>query len=417
MKRLLSVLLVLVLVAYAAFKAVVWWHADRTLTEVRRGLADYGALERGQLGSGVAGELTLRGVRFQPFRLVSPVDADFVRFRTRSPLELINGLRDTTALPPWWELELNGLSLELEATLLRNWATADDQAPRPLFAPVCGPDVRQYLGAGDLMRMGIETLAGEALVYQRGRELGLELTTAGTGSVEVSWPGTRLGLVAGRPELWVQGQRMQVTLRDSGLMRKITAYCSRESGLGAGAWADLVTANLEAALLARGFEPSSQVRALYRQWLTEGGEISVELRPAAALLGIPVREPGADEAMAAELTLTYNNARVPDLYLTRSPPRSPPVPEQAMQPVVAGDAATAVAEWRDADTDTARRWLGRLVRVTLGSGRVVEGRLDAVDNDRLEVARMLDGGEVSYPMALRAVERFQVWHRGTSVTQ
>lgn len=417
MKRLLSVVLVLALVAYVGFKAAVWWYADRTLTEVRRGLADYGALERGQLGSGMAGELTLRGVRFQPFHLVRPVDAEFVRFRARSPLELVNGLRDTSSLPSWWELEFTGLALTLDSTLLRNWATDNGQAQPALFAPVCGPDMRQYLGAGDLMRMGIERLAGEALVYQRGPDLGVELATEGAGSIEVNWPGTRVGLVAGRPELWVRGERLHMTLRDSGLMRKITAYCARESGLEPSAWADMVTANLEAALVARGYEPSTQVRALYRQWLTEGGEISVELSPGEPLLGIPVREAGTAEADADELTLTYNNARVPDLYLTRSPPRVQAAPEQAMQPVVPGDTETAIAEWRDADADTAQRWLGRLVRVTLSSGREVEGRLDRVDDDRLEVARMLDGGEVTYPMTLRAIERLQIWHRGDSVTQ
>ena len=71
-----------------------------------------------------------------------------------------------------------------------------------------------------------------------------------------------------------------------------------------------------------------------------------------------------------------------------------------------------VAGWQPVALEGAERWLDYTVRVTLSNGRTVEGRLTRVDEKQVEVARPVDGGEVAYPMAIRAVDRLEVWRRG-----
>ena len=72
------------------------------------------------------------------------------------------------------------------------------------------------------------------------------------------------------------------------------------------------------------------------------------------------------------------------------------------------------AGWRSADKETAEALIGQTVRVTLENGNVVEGRLTGVDEKRLEVVRLVDGGEVAYPMAIRLIATFEVWQRGSA---
>jgi len=43
---------------------------------------------------------------------------------------------------------------------------------------------------------------------------------------------------------------------------------------------------------------------------------------------------------------------------------------------------------------------------------VVQGRLEGIDDERMEVVRLVDGGEVTYPIAIRLIEIFEVWRRG-----
>jgi hypothetical protein len=51
MKRLLSFLVITGIVAFAGFKAGVWWLTDQRLAEARTVLSESGVLERGRISS------------------------------------------------------------------------------------------------------------------------------------------------------------------------------------------------------------------------------------------------------------------------------------------------------------------------------------------------------------------------------
>ncbi|MDL0431077.1 acetylornithine deacetylase [Marinobacter sp. TBZ242] len=414
MKRLLTFLVVLTLIGYVFFKGAVWWLADQRLSEARKAVEDAGVIDRGEIRSGIEGRLVLGDGSYQDFRLTRPVEFDRLIFNAGSPVALLVALLDPADLPAHWSLQAENLRLTLDTNMFRNWVTAaGDRAPA-LFAPVCGPDHRQHLGSGDLLRIGISGVSGEGLVLQRSDGLYGELTTANAGSVEVDWPGARLnpldlaGLAGSTQSI------MTVTLRDGGLMRRISAYCSREAGVETGEWTSIVMDSFSDGLRARGFEASGQLLALYRQWLTEGGELTLELDPSAPLWGVPVREDG--EAGGASLNVRYNRSAVPDVYLARVEPQVPEQPEAMLEPVVPGengDSSTVmVAGWNTVDKEDAESWAGQTVRVTLENGNVVEGRLVSVGDSRMEVARLLDGGEVAYPIAIRLIATFEVWRHG-----
>ncbi|WP_328189566.1 acetylornithine deacetylase [Marinobacter sp. OP 3.4] len=427
MKKLLSLIVILALVAWGSYKGAVWWLADQTLNELRRSLSDHGALERGDISSAVGGDLVFIGTRFQSFQLTQPLDIQRLTYRAGSPLALLASLYGQHDLPRSWRLDVAGWRLPLDAAMLRNWVTdTDEQAPRPLFVPVCGPDARQQLGSGDLIRMGITELAGDAQLRQTSGGVRLELFTRESGSLEISWDNARLRLDNDGVNLNPGPENVEVILRDGGLMRRVTAYCARETGMSESAWADRVMDAFSEGLASRGLEASPQLLALYRQWLTEGGELALTLEPSSGWQGLPVRETGtgegsdeddAEEAGTttddASMTVTYNGSAVPDVYLSPVTPVTPEVPEQAMEPVVDPDLTEVVAGWQQVILDEAEPWLGYTVRVTLSNGRTVEGRLTRVDEDEVEVARPVDGGEVAYPMVRRLVERLEVWRRGS----
>ncbi|WP_273205334.1 acetylornithine deacetylase [Marinobacter subterrani] len=413
MKRLLTTLVVLVLVALATFKAGVWWLADQRLADARQALEEYGVLHRGNISSGVEGRLVLNGASWQDFELTQPLNIARAEFDAGSPIGLLTSLANPASLPARWTLRLEGLSLTLDPTMLRNWVTAEganSEGEQALFLLSCAPDPRQQLGSGDLIRMGITALAGEAFLRQTPEGLHAELNTINTGSLELDWPAARVRFQDSETLVSGGSEPLQLTLRDAGLMRRITAYCAREAGVETGEWARRSLDALVVGLRARGLEPSDQLKALYRQWLLEGGELTVSLQPEQPLFGIPVTADGA-EPVDPGWSVAYNGARVPDVYLSKAKPVIPERPDIAVEPVVPREIPN-VEGWHQADLADAGQWIDHKVRVTLSNDNVVEGRLVSVSEKELEVARLVAGGEVAYPMLIRAITNFEVWRRG-----
>ncbi|MGB2114830.1 MAG: acetylornithine deacetylase [Marinobacter adhaerens] len=413
MKRLLATLVILVLVGFAAFKAGVWWLADQRMAEARQALEPHGVLHRGSISSGVEGRLVLNDASWQDFELTQPLDMARVELDTGSPVSLLSVLFDPAGMPEQWTLRLDGLGLTLDPTMLRNWVTAEganSEGDPALFALSCAPDPRQQLGSGDLIRMGITALAGDGFVRQTPGNLHAELNTVSTGSLELDWRDARIRIQDA--ELTVSGgaEPMTLTLRDGGLMRRIAAYCAREAGIETGEWAGRAVQALSAGLEARGLAASDQLKALYRQWLLEGGELTVDVQPAQPLLGVPVRT-AENEGAGVSWPVRYNGAGVPDVYLAEAEPVVQETPEVAVEPVVPRE-DPETETWYPASLETAEQWVDRQVRVTLSNENVVEGRLVSVSERELEVARVIAGGEVAYPMLIRAITNFEVWRRG-----
>ncbi len=408
MRKSVSTLLLLVLLAYAAFKGTVWWFADQGLEQARQVQAADGVLKRGTIGSSVAGLLVLSNPSYQPFQLTQAFKAERLTFKTEGPVALLGALVNPGKLPDAWQLEIEGVSLRLDATMFRNWVTATDSESPNLFAPVCGPDHRQRLGSGDLVRIGISKVAGEMVLNQTDAGLHAELTTEGSGSVEINWPGARLSLPDFVDLRVASTQPVTVTLRDGGVMRKVAAYCAQESGVAVSEWTQIVMSAFLHGLQSYGYQPSQQMLALYRQWLTEGGEVVVQLRPVGVVYGVPVL---ASEDEAPGLPVNYNGFRVPGVFLQRTEPPLQSTPVQAREPVVPDDESSDGTGWHTVVIDHAQSWAGHRVKVTLTSGRVAVGRLVAVTDKQLEVARKVNGGEVTYPLAVGSVTGFEVWRR------
>ncbi|MDC0662268.1 acetylornithine deacetylase [Marinobacter sp. SS21] len=415
MKKLLTTLLVLALAGFVGFKAAVWWLVDRNVNQAQQTIADRGVIERGAIRSSLGGLVTLQQASYQDFRLTQPLQMGQLTFDAGSPLALLSFLADPSVLPGQWQLTATGLRLGLDANMFRSWVTAGGPEESALFAPACGPDSRQRLGSGDLVRVGITELRAEALLRQTADELYLELNSEGTGSLEIHWPGVRFRFDDADPLPGATAAALTVTVRDGGLMRRVSAYCARESGMAENDWSNQVLASFQRQLQQTGYQASDQLLALYRRWLVEGGELTVVLSPQSSTYGVPVRD---DEATStAELALSYNGAQVPGVYLTHytPPPQSPPQASSELATPEDGGQRAAEGSWRTQPVAAASQWLGHRVRVGLSSGRTVEGRLVRADERQLEVARPVDGGEVAYPMATAAVTRFEIWRRGSGV--
>lgn len=421
MKRLLTFLVILALIGYLGFKASVWWLTDQRIAEARSAVEGIGVIDRGGIRSGIEGSVTLVDGSYEDFRLSQPLGFGRLTLDAGSPVALISALLEPQSFPSEWSLRAESIFMAFDAALFRDWVTAaGEETNLGLFAPICGADSQNRLESGDLLGLGVSGLSGEAMIRQEPGRLYAEVTTVETGTLEIHWPGARLQPMDPSALFSSSVQPMRVNLLDGGLLRRLSAYCARESEMTVEAWAQAALASFDAELEARGYRASDQLRALYRKWLTEGGELTVKLNPSKALWGLPVKseEDGplvmSDSGTESPL-VSYNGAGVPAVFLTAIEPDPEPVTEKRAEAELAEPAQDKrQAGWLETNKDAAESLIGQTVRVTLENGNVVEGRLSGVDEKRLEVVRLVDGGEVAYPIAIRLIATFEVWQRGSA---
>ncbi|TBW58842.1 acetylornithine deacetylase [Marinobacter halodurans] len=418
MKKLLLSLVCLLLLAYVGFKGAAWYQVHSLLERAHDALEEQGVLTWGRIGSSLSGHVSVYDLEFQPFLLTQPVRATRVTFSADAVPELLDALSGGP-LPGHWTLRAENLRLQLASPLLRDWVGPRNAAiSAGLINIPCG---HGSLGLASLMSLGIGQVAGDLKVEQDNMlddagGLNVDIQAGKLGSADIRLPGLRLDRTLDEGgSLQDYSGPVAVELRDGGFMRRLAAYCARAADIGPEEWAEQATRTFSEQLQATGYQPSDQLRALYKVWLRDGGELKATLTAGEPLLGLPERDrpagKGPVDPNIGGFDVFYNGARVPDLFVRYLPPAP-------VQPVVANGATapedgdgTDSAAFRPADPEQAARWPDRRVRVTLKSGRVVDGRLSGVTDSQLEVTRLVDGGEVAYPLARSAITLFEVWRR------
>lgn len=417
MKKLFLSLIGFLLLGYLGFKGAAWYQVNAALEQAQEAVEGKGVLSWGGIGSSLAGQVSVYDLQYQHFSLTQPVQASRLTFSTSALPELLDALNGGS-LPGEWELDVENLRMDLATPLIRDWVAPQNSAVEAGLVNIpCGEG---SLGLAGLMQMGVTQVAMDLQLEQAAMlddtgGLGLDINAGKLGSLELRAPGLRLTSLGDEEGgLADYGGPITLSMRDGGFMRRVAAFCARESGLEVEDWSAQATKSFSDRLVVQGLSPSDQLRALYKVWLRDGGELKATLAAGDPLFGLPQRDVPGDvgplDPGVGSFDVFYNGARVQDLFV-RYLPRSEPVQAIAgAAPAPATETSDGLA-YRKADSNQAGRWLGKDVRIALSSGRVVEGRLSGITDQRLEVTRIVDGGEVAYPLAKSAITLFEVWRR------
>ena len=410
MKKLLMFVIVAGVLVYGGYRGSAWYVTHTLLTDTRQALADDGVLSWSRIHATLDGEVIIENLRYQSFAMNPPVSSRQAVLSFGSVGALAQWLMERQRWPMQWQLRLDDIGIALDQPLQRDWVQAQNNVRAPFYRPLCGT-AGQRLATSDWRGMGLPELRGVITLNRQADGLYLHGQGGVWGSFDAQFLDAELRNPLALSEgLKGLGERVELIVRDAGLMRRVTAYCSLASDLEPEAWLTQAQQQFSADLAAYGWHPSVQLASLYRVWLREGGELSATLSLTRDAFGLPLRSAATPEDWRAPWQPVYNGAMVPDVYLMAMPAQVAEEPE----PVVAS--IHTAPGFMDEPVTEAARWLNRQVRVSLVSGRVVEGRLIAADSEQLNVGRMMDGGEMGYQISLRGVENFQVWRQTSSPT-
>lgn len=415
MKKLLTLLLSAVLLLWGAYYAVAWYGGYQLMRELADEISGAGDLRWDSVRPGVDGSLEIRGLRWHWFDITEPLTLDKVVIEGGNPVALLRWLYEGRE-PEQWGLRGEDFKLHLQPDLFRPWAGAHRSLylpMHPLHLPACGE--REILAAADFLKMGIDRVAGDFMLARSGADRHrFEVNAGPLGSAEGQFRGGAVTLVPPGEFQWqsLWPESADLVLRDAGLMRRFSSFCAAASDKTVDDWTDMAEEQWRQGMENHGLIPTDSLSALYRQWLRDGGELSVSWSPEAGW-------PEPDEAMEASewqsrtgLEIAYNGVEQQDITLALDPSRRErgdqveevPLDITATQPDIG-------ARFHESDLERAGAWIDRRVRLVLTSGREIEGELAARDGRSLHIRRLIEGGEVVAPFAIKEIEEFSVWRR------
>lgn len=415
MKKLLLVSGLILLLVWGGYHGLAWLGAQRTLNQLADQWSEHGDLRWDGVRTASNGQVEVRRLHWHWFDVTQPVTAQELRLTLPGPVSLLNAL--------WrgrWsdqaQLQLEAVRLQLEPDLFRPWARERPVGllGQPLLAlGACGE--RQVLTPTDLLQMGIDRLALDlTLIYNAGTPypLGIDLDAGALGRVSggvnleqhelVQW-----GAASGATPT---PKGAKLVLNDAGFMQRLATYCAAREDKTQADWVQLSSQRWEQNMTEAGTVPTDSLQRFYRDWLGQGGELALEWKPDQDKLASLTEQASAQHWLQAHrLSVRHNDSVVPEPGVALVPP---PEPEPQAPPEVRDPELERVARYHDSELERAAAWIDRRVRLSLTSGRVLEGRLLSSDASNMLIHKALEGGEMMIPVPLESITGFAVWRRG-----
>ncbi|MGP4844410.1 hypothetical protein ACTXGQ_09795 [Marinobacter sp. 1Y8] len=422
MKRLLIVLVVLLVAGLATAQYKISSSVADGLDAAKRAMRGHAQLEYSDVSTTLSGDIEISDVQF-----TSPkgqqIHADKIALVTGSLWQLLT-LEDTfknNEVPEHLAVSVEGLLAD--AALFNNAGQTNPMGR--LDTAGCGE--RRFFDRSDLKDMGYETLMLDMKMgYQLAKGdnqliLSIDVVSREQMAVDLEMT-TRLpyapslaGMSGGDLAKASQLTAATIKFEDLGYLKRSMAFCADEVGMDTvtyrehhlAAWID-EWKNL-------GLVPSDSLVDIYRDYATNpGSTLTFEMEPFPALdLGSNYLSPdpvylssrlnprlGTEVTGMQPVSIASSEPAVADA-------NTPQADSPAQKPVSQGKTNMAAATSAPAGQlalNSLDKHLYQDVAISMNNGRVLKGRIEAVEGQTLKLKRQLHGGNMVVPVALGEVK-------------
>lgn len=422
MKRLLIFLVVAVagLFGFAYYKITSSVTDGLELAKIQ--LAPFAAMEYGSVTTNFSGDIEVSHLRFTSRATSEVIAVDKVALGTGSPWALLT-LKDrlqSGQMPDYLKFSIEGLKADAAFMSNLEQAAQGDSPFSQLETAGCGD--RNYFNRSDLARMGYDYLTLDMDVAYQLSETGNQLTLTtemvsrnqmAVGLEMVVYHSGSFSEMALSPQVAKTAKLEAATIEfeDLGYLNRTMDFCAKELEMDTEAYQARHLEAWAAEWQAMGLKPSESLVDVYQDYLTHpGSTLTFQMEPFPALdLGDNYLSPDP----------VYLSGRLnPKLGTERS----------GLQAISVSRADTAVAEERSSPSSapeaapskpapeppqaTPARSEGRIslaqledhiqhdVQIQLADGRVIKGRIQAVEGNALKLQRHMYGGTIVAPVPL-----------------
>lgn len=434
-KKLLLALFLLPLAVYAGIKAYIRYNVKSALTDLVTTAAPFASIHYDGIGSTLGGKISIEGVKVQPTGLTDVVHIKDIEIQTPGLKFLLFGSRKIRdgEFPEKMRLALHGVTLDLNGQMmdmLDRFLSAAAESGAARAVSHCGDT--QYFGPRQYRKLGYDTLVMDmTLGYEHEKilerlRMQMEWQTRDMASLKAEFimSGGRLSLresLASPPRMTA----VNAVYKDLSITDRMKRYCASASGTTVEDYINAEVDQSDAAYLHKwGFVPGPGIRAAYRQFLQNPGEVQIEARspegidPASLKLFRP-----EDAVSMLNLSVKVNGTAVADLsYRREAADEAVPAGKAAAVPgsepgasrpgPVARSARAEPAEpksgYRAVRLGELPQHLGRRVRIYLVGNVMREGVLAEVQGKNLTLERRYAGGAMTVRVAVNRIEKIEV---------
>lgn len=290
-RNIFGILLLVILVAYAAIKGLVYYKFKNGVDTVSNKMRMFATLRYGGISSSLLdSSVTLKNVSFLINGLDDGVNIDSVTLRTDDIGYLLKGFDfKGDDLPEHISISIKGSKVDLYGSMIEKMDELVNElndVPTGLVTSPCSNKL--YLGAADYRQMGYDILNSDIeFAYNftaQGIQLTYDLTTRDFGTINMAIKMTgpsrpsAMAFKINPPQL----TEISLAYHDLSYIQRSNEYCARESNRDIAKYIEAeVNKPDKAYIFEWGFVPGPGLKQAYKEFLTNPGTISLTMHPPA----------------------------------------------------------------------------------------------------------------------------------------
>lgn len=204
---------------------------------------------------------------------------------------------------------------------------------------------------------------------------------------------------------------LTVLLDDLSLVERLNRFCANKENIRASAYIDKQINYLQYYLQTQGITFSSNLIALYREFMTQGGKIKITASPQRPLpLNVLTHRSLKHTLDMLNLAITVNDLPTTELtsQLHQANSFSDSKKEITSGTIVTPKQQDNTSEYRSITYEELSSYLGSVAIIYTVNGSEHKGKLLAVDHNTLKLARQVRGGSIVFTINMYDIEQILV---------
>ena len=205
---------------------------------------------------------------------------------------------------------------------------------------------------------------------------------------------------------------LSLTHVDNGFFRRLSNFCSEFNQLDRAEFSDRASKSWQKGLSSIGLDANDNLRALYRDYLTQGGQLKFSLSPAKPFVFDQFKEL-LDKDLFSYLGVKaqLNNKEILGASLKVNRQHFIP-PPAVIEDTTEKDESTLEQKngYLPISLEALEQSIQKKVRLETLDGKKHEGLVVSVDKYKMELGKMVAGGSVVYEFQRDQIKSVDMWH-------
>ena len=423
MKKNLFVALFLVVIVFVASKAFIALFSYQAAEKLKQSLNADVAITYSWLSSELDGTVVYHDVSITPYHLKRTFYIDRLKLNYGNYLNLLINLPNFSSgkHDGLQSVIANSVKGKLEGRDFEEWIALEygEDFSNPLSLYACGEQKR--VSHHNLREMGIHDYNASITIKKRdaadpstlGLSILIERGPLGDTEVNTTWDA--FSIPADLPSWKLQTFKLNdlsLTHVDNGFFRRLSNFCSTFNQLGRAEFSDRASKSWQKGLNSIGLDADDNLRALYRDYLTQGGQLKFSLSPAKPFVFDQFKEL-LDKDLFSYLGVKaqLNNKEILGASLKVNRQHFIP-PPAVIEDTTEKDESTLEQKngYLPISLEALEQSIQKKVRLETLDGKKHEGLVVSVDKYKMELGKMVAGGSVVYEFQRDQIKSVDMWH-------